>query len=56
MLMGDFVFLEEFFHLLGDHVAIVRDRDERDLFAGFRLLRLLRLLGWLGLFGIVTHE
>ena len=39
--MGDFVFFEELFHLLGDHVAIVWDRDERDLLAGFRLLRLL---------------
>ena len=50
--MGDFVFFKEFFHLLGDHISIVRHRDERDLFAGFGLLR---LFGWFGLFGILTH-
>ena len=49
MLVGDFVFFKKFFHLFGDHVAIVRDRDERDLFA-----RLGRLLGRLRLFWIVA--
>ncbi len=52
MLVRDLVFLEEFLHLLGDHVSIVRDRDERDLFPSFRLLWLFRLLG---VFRFLTH-
>ena len=51
--MGDFVLFEEFFHLLGDHISIVRHRDERDFFARFGLLR---LFGRLRLFGIIYHN
>ena len=51
MLVGDFILFEEFLHLFGDHVAIVRDRDERDLFADLG-----RLIGRLGLFGILCHD
>lgn len=51
--MGDFILFEEFFHLLGDHIAVVRDRDERDFLAGLRLLFGLR---WLGLFGVLAHD
>ena len=51
MLVGNLVFLEEFLHLLRDHVAIVRDRDERDFFADLG-----RLIGRLGLFGILCHD
>ena len=35
------------------HVAVVRDRDERDFFAGFGLFR---LFGRLRLFGIIYHN
>jgi len=47
--MGHPIFVEQLFHLFRDHIAIVRDRDERDFFAGLRLvlgLRRLRLF-WL---------
>lgn len=53
MLVGDFIFLEEFLHLLGDHVAVVGDRDERDLFPSFRLLR---FFGRFRLFWILSHS
>lgn len=50
--MGDFVFLKQLFHLFGDHVAVIRDGDQRNFFPG------LRLILWfprLGLFTCFTH-
>jgi len=51
--MGDFVFLEHLRHFLGDHVAIVGDRDDGELFShlGFRCRRRL-----IGLFWCVSHD
>ena len=51
VLVAYLVLFEQLFHLLGDHLAVVRHRDERDLFAGLG-----RLLGRLGLFGVVAHN
>ncbi|HKT34207.1 MAG TPA: hypothetical protein VJR03_05210 [Nitrospira sp.] len=51
--MAYLVLFEQLFHLFRDHVAVVRDGDERDLFAGFRLLW---LVGWFGLFGRFAHD
>jgi hypothetical protein len=52
VLVAHLVLFEQFFHLFGDHVAIVRDRDERDFFAS---LGLLRLFGGLRLLRALTH-
>lgn len=52
MLVGDFVFLEELGHFLGDHVAIVRDGDDGELFSHLGFLFRRRLIG---LFGCVSH-
>ena len=50
--MGDPIFIKKLLHLLRDHIAIIRDRDERDFFARLRLI--VRLRG-LRLFWLLTH-
>ena len=50
MLVADAVFIEQLFHLRRDHVTVVRDGDQRDLFPGFRGL------GLVGLFGCGIHR
>jgi hypothetical protein len=57
VLVGDFVFLEHLGHFLGDHVAIVRDGDDGELFShlGFLCGRcLVRLFGCVG-HGVSIH-
>lgn len=53
VLVGDFVFLEQFGHFFGDHVAIIGDGDDRELFSRLGLLFRRRLVG---LFGCVSHR
>lgn len=51
--VGDFVFLEHLGHFLGDHVAIVRNGDDGELFSQLGFLCGRRLI-WL--FGCVSHD
>ncbi len=53
MLVGDFVFLEQLGHFLGDHVAIVWDGDDGELFSHLGFLFRRRVVG---LFGCVSHS
>jgi hypothetical protein len=50
MLVADAIFVEEFGHLLRDHVAVIGDGDQRNLFplggGGLRL----------GLFCLIAHK
>lgn len=52
VLVGDFVFLEHLGHFLGDHIAIVGDGDDGELFSHLGLFCRRRLIG---LFGCVSH-
>jgi len=52
MLVRDPILVEQLFHLLRDHIPIVRDRDERDFFARLRLIVRFRRLR---LFWLLTH-
>jgi len=51
VLVGDFVLVEEFSHFISDHVTVVGNRYEGDLFTGFSVL-VAGLLFWgLGVLG-----
>ena len=50
--MGDSIFIKKLLHLLGDHIPIVRDRDERNFLARLRLIVRFRRLR---LFWLLTH-
>ena len=58
--MRDFILFEEFFHLFGNHVAVVRDGDKRDFFSGlrsgFRFGGVRRRLFWLVAHGHSIHD
>lgn len=53
MLVGDFVFLEQLGHFLGNHIAIVGDGDDGELSSRLGLLFRRCLIG---LFGCVSHD
>ena len=51
VLVADSIFVEHFGHFFGNHVAVVRDGNQRDFLAWLRLVRFRRL----GLFRLLSH-
>ena len=55
--MGHPVFIEQLRHFFGDHIAVVRNGNQRDFFPGLRLVRLRRIrLFWLLSHGCSIHQ